>query len=105
MGDTEGKMRVRLAARGLDTSVPNVARIYDFTLGGKNHFAADREVAEKAWAAVPTGRTPARENRSSHRRAVRFLAAEQRSRQFLHSGTGLPATDNVHEVAQRVAPE
>lgn len=89
----------------IDMSRPHPARIYDYALGGKNHFAADRDVAEKAWAAMPTGRTAARENRSFLRRAVKYLAAEQGIRQFLDIGTGLPATDNVHEVAQRVAPE
>jgi O-methyltransferase involved in polyketide biosynthesis len=62
-------------------------------------------MAEKAWAVMPTGRTAARENRSFLVRAVRYLAAEEGIRQFLDIGTGLPATDNVHEVAQRVAPE
>jgi hypothetical protein len=89
----------------IDTSRPHPARIYDFGLGGKNHFAVDREVAEKAWAAMPTGRTAARENRAFLGRAVRYLAAEEGIRQFLDIGTGLPTTDNVHEVAQRVVPE
>src|ERR1017187_6507734 len=89
----------------IDTSRPHPARIYDYSLGGKNHFAADREIAEKAWASMPAGRTAARENRSFLRRAVRYLAAEEGIRQLLDIGTGLPATDNVHEVAQRVAPE
>src|SRR5215475_5625371 len=89
---------------GIDTSRPHPARIYDYGLGGKNHFAADREMAEKAWAAMPTGRTAARENRAFLGRAVRFLAGAG-IRQFLDIGTGLPTTSNVHEVAQRVAPE
>jgi hypothetical protein len=89
----------------IDTSRPHPARIYDYGLGGKNHFAVDREVAEKAWAAMPTGRTAARENRSFLGRVVRYLAAEEGIRQFLDIGTGLPTTGNVHEVAQRVAPE
>jgi hypothetical protein len=89
----------------IDTSRPHPARIYDYALGGKNHFAADREMAEKAWAAVPAGRTAARENRSFLGRAVRYLAAEAGIRQFLDIGTGLPAAGNVHEVAQKVAPE
>jgi hypothetical protein len=88
-----------------DTSRPHPARIYDFMLGGKNHFAADRAVAERALARVPAGRTAARENRAFLGRAVRYLAAEAGIRQFLDIGTGLPATDNVHEVAQRAAPE
>ena len=89
----------------VDTSRPHPARIYDYGLGGKNHFAADREMAEKALAAMPTARTAARENRAFLGRAVSYLAAEEGIRQFLDIGTGLPATDNVHEVAQRVAPE
>jgi len=90
---------------GADTSRPHPARIYDYALGGKDNFAADREVAEKAWASMPAGRTAARENRSFLGRAVRYLAGEQGIRQFLDIGTGLPSTGNVHEVAQQVAPE
>jgi S-adenosyl methyltransferase len=89
----------------IDTSRPHPARIYDYGLGGKNHFAADREVAERAWAAMPTGRIAARENRAFLGRVVRYLAGEQGIRQFLDIGTGLPTTSNVHEVAQEVAPE
>ena len=89
----------------VDTSRPHPARIYDYGLGGKNHFAVDREVAEKAFVSMPTGRTAARENRAFLGRAVRYLAAEEGIRQFLDIGTGLPTTDNVHEVAQRVAPD
>jgi S-adenosyl methyltransferase len=89
----------------IDTSRAHSARIYDYGLGGKNHFAADREVAEKAWAIMPAGRTAARENRAFLGRAVRYLAGEKGIRQFLDIGTGLPTTDNVHEVAQRVTPE
>jgi S-adenosyl methyltransferase len=89
----------------IDTSRPHPARIYDYGLGGKNHFAVDREVADKAMAAMPTGRTAARQNRAFLGRVVRYLAGEAGIRQFLDIGTGLPTTDNVHEVAQRVAPE
>ena len=89
----------------VDTSHPHPARIYDYGLGGKNHFAADRELADRALASVPTARIAARENRAFLGRAVRYLAAEQGIRQFIDIGAGLPATDNVHEVAQRVAPE
>jgi S-adenosyl methyltransferase len=88
----------------IDTSRPHPARIYDYGLGGKNHFAADREVADKVIASWPTVRTGARENRAFLGRAVRYLAAEQGIRQFLDIGTGLPTTNNVHEVAQDVAP-
>jgi hypothetical protein len=89
---------------GIDTSKQHSARMYDYYLGGKNHFAADREAAEKALAAVPTARTGARENRAFLGRAVRYLAAEAGIRQFLDIGTGLPTSNPVHEVAQSVAP-
>ena len=88
----------------IDTSKPHPARMYDYYLGGKNHFAADRETAEKGLATWQSGRVAARENRAFLGRAVRFLAAEAGIRQFLDIGTGLPTTNNVHEVAQAVAP-
>jgi hypothetical protein len=78
--------------------------MYDYYLGGKNHFAADRETAEKGLAGWPSGRLAARENRAFLGRAVRFLTQEAGIRQFLDIGTGLPTTNNVHEVAQAVAP-
>src|ERR1700760_1660048 len=88
----------------IDTSRPHAARIYDYFLGGKNHFAADREVAERSLASVPSGRIGAREQRACLGRAVRYLTEEQGIRQFLDIGTGLPTTGNVHEVAQSVEP-
>jgi hypothetical protein len=81
-----------------------MARIYDYFLGGKNHFAADRETADKILQANPAIRVAARENRAFLGRAVRYLAAEAGIRQFLDIGTGLPTTGNVHEVAQAVDP-
>jgi hypothetical protein len=89
---------------GLDITRPHTARMYDYYLGGKNHFAADRELAEKMLAVVPSARTAARENRAFLGRAVRFLAKEAGIRQFLDIGTGLPTANNVHEVAQAVEP-
>ena len=88
----------------IDTSKPHPARIYDYGLGGKNHFAADREVGDKVLASLPTVRTTARENRAFLGRTVRYLAEEAGIRQFLDIGTGLPTTNNVHEVAQSAAP-
>jgi hypothetical protein len=88
----------------IDTSRPHAARIYDYFLGGKNHFAADRDVAEKSLASIPSGRVGAREQRAFLGRAVRYLAGEAGIRQFLDIGTGLPTADNVHEVAQVIAP-
>ena len=81
-----------------------MARIYDYFLGGNNHFAADRETADKILQANPAIRLAARENRAFLGRAVRYLAAEAGIRQFLDIGTGLPTAGNVHEVAQAVAP-
>jgi hypothetical protein len=88
----------------IDVSRPHTARMYDYYLGGKNHFAADRELADKVLASMPSARTAARENRAFMGRAVRFLAAEAGVRQFLDIGTGLPTTNSVHEVAQGVTP-
>jgi hypothetical protein len=89
----------------IDTSRPHPARIYDYLIGGKDNFAADRETAERVLETSPHSRTGARENRAFLGRAVRYLAADAGLRQFLDIGAGLPAGDNVHEVAQRVAPE
>lgn len=89
---------------GINVNTPNVARIYDFLLGGRNNFAADREAAEKLLAALPELRFAARANRAFLRRAVRFLAGAG-IRQYLDMGTGLPAEGSVHEVARGVLPE
>ena len=80
--------------------------MYDYYLGGKDNYPADREAAEEVIARMPPGtiRTAARQNRMFLGRAVRYLA-EQGVRQFLDIGAGLPSMANVHEVAQRVAPE
>jgi len=88
-----------------DTSVPHIARVYDYWLGGKDNFAADRELGERTLAAYPNLVFSVRANRAFLARAVRFLAAEAGIRQFLDIGTGIPTADNTHEVAQRVAPE
>jgi hypothetical protein len=89
----------------LRTDVAHVARIYDYWLGGKTNYPADREVAEKVLAAMPSTTQSVRANRSFLRRAVHLLAAERGIRQFLDIGTGVPAANNTHEVAQRVAPD
>jgi hypothetical protein len=85
---------------GFDPTRPNAARVYDYFLGGKNHFAADRETAKTVLAAAPTTLIGARENRAFLGRAVRYLVAEAGIRQFLDIGTGLPTANNVHEVPQ-----
>jgi S-adenosyl methyltransferase len=86
-----------------DTTVPHASRMYDYLLGGKDNFAVDREAADELVAISPATRWVVRENRAFHARAVRYLAGEAGVRQFLDIGTGIPAADNTHEVAQRVA--
>jgi hypothetical protein len=88
----------------IDTSRPHSARMYDYFIGGENHFAADRKTAREVLRHSPFVPTAARENRAFLGRAVRYLAAEAGVTQFLDIGAGLPTTNNVHEVAQRVAP-
>jgi len=91
--------------RSFDASVPNVARMYDFMLGGKDNFQVDRDAVEKVLKALPQGIEVVRQNRAFLRRVVRFLAGEAGVRQFLDLGSGLPTMQNVHEVAQEVNPE
>ena len=79
--------------------------MYDYLLGGKDNYAADREAGEQTLLAYPQIRDNVRSNRAFLRRAVRYLAGSEGIRQFLDIGTGLPRADNTHEVAQRVAPE
>jgi hypothetical protein len=90
---------------GFDTSVAHPARVYDYWLGGKDNFEADRKAAEEVIAVRPTIIRDVRAKRAFLGRAVRFLAAEAGIRQFLDIGTGIPAANNTHEVAQSVAPE
>jgi hypothetical protein len=88
----------------IDTTKAHPARIYDAWLGGKDNFAADREAAELALQAYPALAEAIQSNRAFLGRAVRFLVGAG-VRQFLDIGTGLPAADNTHEVAQREAPD
>jgi trans-aconitate methyltransferase len=87
-----------------DTSVPNIARIYDYLLGGKDNFAVDRAVGEMVITTFPAMVQSARANRAFLGRVVRYLAGEAGIRQFLDIGTGMPTAGNTHEVAQQVAP-
>jgi hypothetical protein len=96
--------RADMAAK-IDTTVAHPARVYDYWLGGKDNFAADREAAERVLAVTPGLRERVRANRAFLARAVRYLAAEAGIRQFLDIGTGIPAANNTHEVAQAVAPD
>jgi hypothetical protein len=79
--------------------------VYDYWLGGKDNFAADRAAGDQAIRAFPGIAVSARANRAFLARAVRFLAGEAGIRQFLDIGTGIPTGNNTHEVAQFVAPE
>jgi hypothetical protein len=88
----------------IDTSRPHLARVYDYYIGGKNHFAADRALADIVLASWPAARIGLRENRRFLGRAVRYLAAEAGIRQFLDIGSGLPTAQNVHEIAQAADP-
>jgi hypothetical protein len=88
---------------GFDPSVPQPARIYAHWLGGKDHYPADRKVAEEVILCRPQVVSGARANRAFLGRAVLFLARDCGIRQFLDIGTGLPAPDSTHEVAQGIA--
>src|ERR1700758_3704633 len=91
--------------RGFDARVAHPARVYDYWLGGKDNFEADRIAGEETIAAYPAIRASARANRVFLARTVRYLAAEAGIRQFLDLGKGLPTASNTHEVAQAIAPE
>jgi hypothetical protein len=101
-------MRADLAADDAppknDTTVAHIARIYDYWLGGKDHFAVDRAVGEKVLEIHPETVVSVRANRAFLARSVRYLAATEGVRQFLDIGTGLPSANNTHEVAQAAAP-
>jgi hypothetical protein len=83
---------------------PHPARVYDYLLGGKDNFAADREAANAALKANPDLRIPPRENRAFLGRVVAYLAGEAGVSQFLDIGTGIPTSPNVHEIAQGIDP-
>jgi len=87
-----------------DASTAHPARVYDYLLGGKDNFAADKEAAQAIIEVMPSVLVTARANRAFLRRAVRYLAADAGIRQFLDIGTGLPADSSTHQVAQAIAP-
>ncbi|MFI2636630.1 SAM-dependent methyltransferase [Streptomyces collinus] len=91
--------------RRIDSSQAHPARVYDVFLGGKDHYPADRNAAAAALSANPRGYLDVRHNRDFLRRAVTALVEQEGIRQFLDIGTGLPTAENVHQIAQRVAPE
>jgi S-adenosyl methyltransferase len=87
-----------------NTAVAHQARVYDYWLGGKDNYAADRAAGDAVIQYYPGIVAAVRAQRAFLGRAVRFLAADAGVRQFLDIGTGIPAADNTHEVAQAVAP-
>lgn len=93
------------AIPGIDVTVPHSARIWNYWLGGKDHYAPDRIAGEEFKANFPGIVDAARAFRSFLFRGIRYLAGDAGVRQFLDVGTGLPTFDNTHEIAQRVAPE
>ncbi|MEU8824254.1 SAM-dependent methyltransferase [Streptomyces sp. NPDC048636] len=95
----------RFRADEIDTSKPHSARMYDYFLGGKTHYAVDTQAAEQVQAVWPDVKPWTRANRSFMHRATRWLAAEAGIRQFLDIGTGIPTEPNLHQVAQGVAAE
>jgi hypothetical protein len=88
----------------IDLTMPNVGRVYDYLIGGKDNFAVDRAVAGEILALVPEARKVAAANRAFLRRAVRYMVAEAGIDQFLDIGSGLPTQGNVHEIAQELDP-
>ena len=91
--------------RDIGATSANVARIYDYFLGGKDNFAVDRDAAERITAAMPLVPAIARQNRAFVRRVVRTLAQEYGIRQFIDVGAGLPVRQSVHDAAREVAPD
>ncbi len=89
---------------GTDTGKANIARVYDWWIGGTHNFRADQDAARALIAVEPNMRAMARANRAFLGRAVRFLAGEAGIRQFLDIGSGIPTEQNVHQVAQETAP-
>ncbi|MGH3693647.1 MAG: SAM-dependent methyltransferase [Pseudonocardiaceae bacterium] len=89
---------------GIDPTVPNAARVYDYCLNGAHNFPADRDMADKIEQMVPAARDASRVQRSFLRRVVLFMV-DSGIRQFLDIGSGIPTVGNVHEIAQRADPE
>jgi hypothetical protein len=90
---------------GVDQSRPSIARVYDYLLGGKDNYAADREIGDQFKQRMPGSLAIAFTNRGALVRAVRAIAGDTGVRQFIDMGSGLPTADNVHQVAQRHAPD
>ncbi|HEY5988610.1 MAG TPA: SAM-dependent methyltransferase [Streptosporangiaceae bacterium] len=103
--DWPSELQETAPGRGLDPSVPHPARVYAYWLGGKDCYPADRQAGEEVMRLRPQVVAGARANRQFLARVVRFWLPPAASASFLTSAPGLPAPDNTHEVAQRVAPD
>lgn len=90
---------------GVDPTRASIARVYDAFLGGKDHYAIDREVFEGVRKVAPEAQDLAVENRSFLIRAARFIATQTGITQYLDCGSGLPTAENIHQVVQRISPE
>jgi SAM-dependent methyltransferase len=90
---------------GIDPTRPSIARVYDGFLGGKNHYAVDREVMERILTVVPEAADIAQDNRRFLNRACRFLATQTAIMQYLDCGSGLPTAENTHQIVRRSNPE
>jgi hypothetical protein len=100
-GSTQGGRR---ALADIDITKPNIARVYDYFVGGKDNFAADREFAHRAMEIAPKAPIAAQNNRAFLRRVVRFLVGEAGITQLIDIGSGLPTAGNVSEVAHEINP-
>ncbi|MER5973642.1 SAM-dependent methyltransferase [Streptomyces sp. NPDC002055] len=89
----------------IDTTTPSVARMYEYLLGGSQHYEVDRKACADLLSIAPSTQQLARTNREFLRRVVRILARDMNIRQFLDHGSGLPTLDNVHEIVQRISPD
>jgi SAM-dependent methyltransferase len=105
MADADEQPTEKSPFPGFDVSKPSIARTYDYLLGGKDNFAVDRAFGDKFIKDLPGSRQIAFDNRGALIRAIRELVTSTPVRQFIDLGSGLPTADNVHQVAQRYAPE
>src|ERR1700735_5052908 len=101
---SEGSSRYRNALADIDITKPNVARVYDYFVGGKDNFSADREFARRAMELAPKAPLSAQNNRAFLRRVVRYLVGELGITQLIDIGSGLPTAGNVSEVAHQINP-
>jgi hypothetical protein len=96
---------IRQALADIDITKPNVARVYDYFVGGKDNFSADREFARRAMEMAPKAPLSAQNNRAFLRRVVQYLVGEAGITQLIDIGSGLPTAGNVSEIAHKINPE